>query len=157
MYKNTYLDAVTSRRLYIPPEIADGTYPITNRFEFYSFNSKNVTSNLTITSIPQITVEDINFGEVDRKSNNTEVRTSEISLSSGSPGEEVQVYPGSNVVELSNFSGLKVSVNVSVTPEILTLDSSGNGSSMLLTEINPSDILEDGFYSGSVEIFVAYN
>lgn len=114
------------RQLVIDPSVPDGSYPITfTNKGGYVFSR---TGTLKIESVPVITVEDINFGEVPFGPHNsgTATRSGRIELSHGKPNSAVTLYLSADRIGLKKLGKAEViPVDLRINPPIASLDGSG--------------------------------
>lgn len=146
------------RRVTVSSSVADGVYSYTIKATRNSrFSSK--TQQLEIRTIPTITVENIDFGQLMfGETGGIITRRGRIDLQGGTPNSAIKLYLSSDVVNLTRVgAGGTIPVEVRVHPQLNQLDSSGGGSTYLEASVDTSRDVIDGSYIGDVTVTVEYN
>ncbi len=165
-YRESNIPMNVTRTLAIPYSVPDGVYYIgvewkvgdhdgllSDRPRFHS--TKNM---ISITTIPEVNVEDIDFGVVPFGMGGGIVTKKANITMNGRGGRNVSLSlssPQINLVKNGGSDTIPVSLLIKLTES--SLDSSGKGSAYLEAAINTSQEKPNGRYIGTVEITIEYN
>lgn len=155
----TYTESSAVRRIIVPSSLADGSYDFTLTVT-RDGSSSNAYRTLDIITVPAITVEDIDFGQIMfGETGGIVTERGRIELQGGTPDAAINMYLSSDVVDLTKVGGggPTIPVNVRIYPQLNQLDSSGGGSTYLEASVDTSGDAEDGNYYGDVVVNVEYN